>query len=434
MRPVPRRTALHLAGIGAIGTIAGCLSDQESDDERGNDGDETDLEVDVKGVGITTSPPLWTEDGDRTGYVTVYDAGNDLPWRVDPEASPDDSIQEENGDGNDDIENDDGTDRGDGIESDDGTARGDDDERDEELADWLADTDFDESVVLFVETAAPNACYQKVAIEDVTVESTSLANGSEEVDAIVANATAVDVSGTEESCPEVVSYPASYVRVTGDGLPSEARVTITDGWGNEGDVDSTMGLVDPDALPGAVEPVHDPLVVPPALECADDDVERLVAPDDEHVAWGETVDEDDAPVFAMRIENPNFDGDVDDEDALAFEHGDEVAISLWNVSDRRRLTGNPSKYSIEVLTDAGWEEVRVHDADSPVGYTDEGIFRKPGEGFDWSFSLTDGGLVEHHPQADVLSVCPALQPGRYRFRFWGLTGEESIAVGFDLVE
>ena len=396
MRPVPRRTALHLVGAGAIATAAGCLSDLESDDNGSVGNGSDDLEIDVKNVGITTTPPLWTADDDRTGFVTVYESGSDGPWFV--------------------------------------NERGDEEDGENDLAEWFAETDFDESVVLYVETAAPNACYGDVAVDDVDVATRSLARREGETDAIVATATAVDVSDEEEDCPQVVSYPAAYVRVTGDDLPSDALLTITDGWGNDGDVDSTMGLVEPAALPGAVEPPHDPLVVPPALECADDDVERLVAPDDEHVVWGETVDEDGDPVFAMRIENPGFDGDPDDEDALAFQHGDEVAISLWNVSDRRLVTGNPSKHSIELATDAGWEEVRVHDADAPIGYTDEGIFRKPGEGFDWSFSLTDGGLVEHHPQADALSVCPGLQPGRYRFRFWGLTGDASIAVAFDLVE
>jgi len=63
--------------------------------------------------------------------------------------------------------------------------------------------------------------------------------------------------------------------------------------------------------------------------------------------------------------------------------------------------------------------------------TNDPISHAPGEGFEWTFELTDGGVVpDAHQHGDSPTVCPSLQPGRYRFLYW----EPGVAVEFDVTE
>ena len=104
---------------------------------------------------------------------------------------------------------------------------------------------------------------------------------------------------------------------------------------------------------------------------------------------------------------------------------------MVNVSKHSRTTGNEHKYSLQLRTEAGWEEIRGTVDDSyGIAYNDIGIGQPPGEGFEWSFELTERGLLAGHPREDDLTICPDLQPGRYRFVYWG-TPESPIAVQFD---
>lgn len=382
MEPMKRRTAVRLAGAGAGVSLAGCLG-QLAPGGASDDG----IEYEVFQAGPDTTRPPWDEDEGRVGFVAVFESANEAWWTFDGE--PDD-----------------------------------------ELASWFDETDFAESIVVSVQTVAPNACYGEVEIEDL-----ALGDGGEDPDVLTGTARAVDVSDEDEACPQVITYLAAYVRVTGDELPSEAAFTITDGWGETSEVRSTALPVDLDDLAGYVEPPNEPRTVPSELTCEDEDFERLGS-SDEDVAWGEVTHDDGDAAFAMRVDPlPQFDDDEDDAaEALAFRRGDEVRISLRNVSDRHLSTGNEHKYNLELLTEAGWTDVRGRDADRPLPYTDGALSHSPGGGFEWTFTLTEEGIVEGHVHEDSLRVCPDLQPGRYRFRYWGVPGDESIAVAFDLVE
>jgi hypothetical protein len=63
---------------------------------------------------------------------------------------------------------------------------------------------------------------------------------------------------------------------------------------------------------------------------------------------------------------------------------------------------------------------RSNDADEPIRLP-------PGAGFEWSIELTESGVVADHSQLSA-RACPSLQPGRYRFVFWGAN---DLAVAFD---
>jgi hypothetical protein len=175
----------------------------------------------------------------------------------------------------------------------------------------------------------------------------------------------------------------------------------------------------PDSLAGAIRPDGAPDPIGP-LECERAGVERYdgwFEPSD--VVWGDLeADGGDGVALALRI------------DDTAYGRGETASIRLRNVADRIVNTGNRRKYSLEVYTESGWQDVRVGDADGVFEYTDEAVGHVPGEGFEWSIELTESGIAGAAPH-DHAAVCPALAAGRYRFVYWGAIGG-AVAVGFDL--
>ncbi|AQL43360.1 hypothetical protein BV210_11955 [Halorientalis sp. IM1011] len=163
-----------------------------------------------------------------------------------------------------------------------------------------------------------------------------------------------------------------------------------------------------------VSPKGDPSTVTATLDCDREGVERLDSPYYETVVWGGG---DDTP-FTLRV------------DALEYERGDEVTITMRNDGDEAALTGNERKFNLELNTEGGWQDVRVWDGDRPVGYTAIGIEHPPGEGFEWTFPLTPEGFPEQTD--DRFTVCPGFPEGRYRFVYWGT--DPALAVAFDLVD
>ncbi|WP_247731216.1 hypothetical protein [Halovivax limisalsi] len=404
MNALDRRSVLRY-GAGGLGvSLAGCLSDFSSGSGDGGDdgGDGSDLTVDVFQLGATGERPIWYRDDDRRGAVTVVDSSRDRPWH--------------------------GRFEGGGSS-----------ERRDDLRSWLEATDFDSSVVCYVETVAPNTCYTEVAVADVRVETATIDRLGGEREVIAGTVEAIDTSGANEACGQLISYPAAVVRITPDDgdadLPSIAQFEIVDGWGEASTENSVRGIVSPSDLPGFVRPSGDPPAIPDALSCPDETFERLPSTGDDETVYGETVDEDGRPLYAMRVVNPAVDSsDADADDALAFERGDAVEIVLRNVSNRELHAGNAAKYNFEVQTAAGWQDVRgVADGDG-FGYTDEAYAHQPGDGYEWSFAFDESGVVADSVRAGELSVCPDLQTGRYRFRFWSVEGADSIAVAFDLVD
>ncbi|SDY17631.1 hypothetical protein [Halopenitus persicus] len=306
-------------------------------------------------------------------------------------------------------------------------------ERSAAIREFVDETDFGDATLLYVGSVGPNTCYARLEVRDVRVES----------DAITGTATAVDTSRGDVGCGEAITYPAALVRVSGDDLPAGTAFTVTNGWGDAATLDGTDPLIDPATLPGRIRPPTDPPAEPDALRCSADDFERHPAWFDEaDVAYGsigadgagdgsETHDDDAAPpdpAFALRARGPEG-----SDDSLRFERGETVSIDLVNVAGRTLTTGNRHKYALQVRTSEGWTDVRGARGDpARFEYTDEGVGHPPGEGFEWALELTEDGVVEGHPLADRLTVCPDLQPGRYRFAYWGVPGG-AIAVTFDFL-
>ena len=376
-----RRSYLAGLGVGAA-TLAGCagaptMSDATDPNSTTNDQSTMD---DVLQLGTGFSEPRWADAAmptESAGYVARFESRDELRWLVDDrESTP------------------------------------------EGVGDFLDATDFESATVLYVQSVGPNGCYREIAVEDMTVDD----------DAITLTASAVDTSEEGTICTQAVTYPSAFVRITGDDLPSSTRVTLTNGWGTTAEVDADTPLIDPDTLAGGVRPDGDPPAVPAALDCATEGFDRHPKyVDDDNVAYGTLTDDSEQPTFALRGRNP--DGDAVDD--LTFERGDEIEFQLYNVSSAYLTTGNKHKYNLQLRTEAGWEEVRGTTAEpNRVPYTDEGISQPPGEGFRWSFELTEDGLLAGHPHEDDLTICPDLQAGCYRFAYWGVP-DGHLAVRFD---
>lgn len=281
-----------------------------------------------------------------------------------------------------------------------------------EIGDFLQATDFDESVLLYVQSAGPDLCHDRIEFESIALED----------DAVTGTATVLDTSEADQACAEAVAYPSALVRVTFDGDPAtETRLTVVDGWGEEATVTASAEdslSPEPEDLAGHVRPDGEPPVVPAALECDREGVERVRGwTEEDDLQWGETTD-DGEPELALRV------------DCQECALGETVTVEMTNVTDEIQYTGNRHKYGLEVRTEAGWQDVRVHDEDEMLGYTDEAIGHRPGEGFEWTFELTETGVLEGHAHEDALEVCPDLGPGRYRFVVW----EQNVAVAFDVTE
>lgn len=386
---ITRRSTLR--GLGASGVVAlsGCLaenddSDSGTDDGNGDDGENGNGEDGDDGTGDGTDPPIevhhvetprtgsmW-DYRDRPGFCTFLHDPGDATWLFD--------------------------------------------ENDTETLAFVDATDFESSVLLYVESVGPNTCYNRLEVTDVAVEGGT----------IVGSATAIDASDEgDDVCAPSLTYPGALIRITTDPLPDAARITVTDGWGDSAEVTPEDGVVDPDSLPGFIRPDGDPEAVPTTLDCRDEDFERHYAGYGDDVSWGSGAGIDGTPGLELRVVDPDADGGGS-TGSTTFARGDELRVELTNVSTARLGIGNRGKYNIELYTEDGWMDVRG--GDGPFVYTDEMRMIPPGEVVSWAFTMTEEGLVEGHQHVDRLRVCPDLQSGRCRFVFWG---GDDVAVAFD---
>lgn len=184
------------------------------------------------------------------------------------------------------------------------------------------------------------------------------------------------------------------------------------------------GKFDPADLDGYVRPGDDPETIPEALRCGMDEFERRGGwIDEEDVEFGEVADDEGSPVLGLRV------------DALTVERGDTATFTLTNISGEEQTTANPHKANLDVYTEAGWQDPRGWKDGQPKPITDDLWSFDPGESHEWSFEMTEVGIVvgDYHGVADGLVTCPELPPGRYRFAT-AAPDQGDVAVAFDLIE
>lgn len=367
-----RRNTLGLIGTGLVGALAGCLEEEQV---PGTGNEETGSIADSESIPFKFAPtrPRWNRNTDTLGKVVVIDSEDRLDAvLLQYEVSFADS---------------------------------------EDVSEFLEEVDFDTERIVLVESSGPNLCYDTVEISDVALED----------DMITADAVVLDTSDEDEGCAEAVSYPSSLLRVTFEEEPVDtAAIDLTDGWENTstvtGSVDDPLSP-DPEELEGYIAPEENPTAIEP-LECDNEDFERLSQAFDEESVYLGDYGSDDGIQWSLRA------------DEREYGYGDKLSIRLTNVTDTILTTGNSGKFNLQVYTEDGWEEVRgSEDGFYPI--TDEAILHPPDGGFNWNFEFTEEGLAV--PEGHDMYVCPDLQPGRYRFAFYGVSAE-ALTVEFDLVD
>lgn len=380
-----RRTLLRAAALGGAVGLAGCTAE---DGPGGDDGPSTEtqtptpdggttlVEREVVQYGATSALPEWYDGRDGPpGQVVVIDDAE----RADAVLSPGDLPPE----------------------------------RRETVQQLLAAVDYERDLLVYVQSGGPDTCHSRVDLADLALTGGRLTG----------TARAVDTSEPGDACGDALTFPAALVRATVDGpRPVTVALEVADGFGQTATVTASVGDPLPDGGDtGAASGPSDDDGRIPALDCEDPAFERLPGGS----AFGDFAD------GAVSVDGERTLAVETDE--AAYERGDSLAVTLRNVSDGEVVTGNRHKYALQVLTTAGWQDVRGT-TDGPVGDTDEGVVHAPGEGFEWTITLTPGGVVADHPLADRLTVCPGLPAGRYRFLYWGVTeGDvDAVAAQFDL--
>ncbi len=192
-----RRATLHGLGVGGLAALAGCTGEGdpgtkddgdgtgESDGTDGGDGDDADAsdpdpETEVHRVGAALSGPAWDRE-ERRGFCALYADESGAAWLLGDASA--------------------------------------------ETVAFVEATDFDESVLAYVESVGPTTCHAEIALADVAVEDGTL----------VANAT-VEGPDDDVACGEAITLSGAFLRVTTDARPDAIRVSVTDGWGETSEV------------------------------------------------------------------------------------------------------------------------------------------------------------------------------------------------------
>jgi hypothetical protein len=193
--PSQRRALLRASGFGVFAALAGCLgpSDPRSEDGTG-DGDDEAVTVDTRQFVTRGTRPEW-DTGDAVGRAVLIDSEERRRAVLSPYEIPE--------------------------------------RRGDELESFLDGLDYDGERLLFVESAGPTACHDRIELTNVRV-----ADGR-----IRAEAAVIDSGEGDVACAEVVSYSSALARVGfGEGRePADSvDVEVTDGWDETATVSASV--------------------------------------------------------------------------------------------------------------------------------------------------------------------------------------------------
>ncbi|MFC6951685.1 hypothetical protein [Halorubellus litoreus] len=112
--------------------------------------------------------------------------------------------------------------------------------------------------------------------------------------------------------------------------------------------------------------------------------------------------------------------------------GDDVTFALTNVSDDAQTTGVSKKLDVQRATGDGWRSIFGIAPDN-WGIIDNAVRHEPGSGFEWTVTVSKRGLTDAFEYTPTYRVCGPLEPGSYRFVYWGTGRNAAHAVGFEVV-
>lgn len=100
----------------------------------------------------------------------------------------------------------------------------------EDVDHFLAETNFDDDSVFYLESAGPNACYQAIEVSDVVALA-----GTQEYQ-VTGDVAAIDTG--YGACAEVITFPGILLRVESEIDFATGQFQITDGWGSQQHVEA----------------------------------------------------------------------------------------------------------------------------------------------------------------------------------------------------
>lgn len=115
-------------------------------------------------------------------------------------------------------------------------------------------------------------------------------------------------------------------------------------------------------------------------------------------------------------------------DGETYSEGDALIAELRNGTDQQQSAGNKAKYDIQYRGPNGWHTIIGVKEDEGFEWTDEGYLIPPGNGWTWRLTLTETGIWDGEYRGQSYRACQPLNPGTYRFVFWGV-GESDEALG-----
>jgi len=116
--------------------------------------------------------------------------------------------------------------------------------------------------------------------------------------------------------------------------------------------------------------------------------------------------------------------------------GEQLVAKLRNVTEEEKNSSHESKVDIQHYGSNGWHTI--------FGASDEprGVFpavaevHQPNEGYTWEVTLSKSALVEEGGDiAWFLHPCRKIDPGNYRFVYWGIGDRgEALGVPFNVLQ
>lgn len=110
--------------------------------------------------------------------------------------------------------------------------------------------------------------------------------------------------------------------------------------------------------------------------------------------------------------------------------GESFECSIRNITEKTKQTGARKKFDIQYKSGSKWFSIYSKKGGGPLDHL---VSHKPGTGFSWRFTASKEGLSATGGRIPSYYVCGEVDPGEYRFVYWGLTNtNKSLAIPFSI--
>lgn len=105
--------------------------------------------------------------------------------------------------------------------------------------------------------------------------------------------------------------------------------------------------------------------------------------------------------------------------------GQDISIHLKNISSESQRTGSRDHYAIQKNDNGEWNHIFSTKGD--VLLDAQAVDHGPSDGFTWEFTVSPMGF-----SIGPYYVCKELNPGKYRFVYFGLPNDAALESAFEI--